>query len=137
MNFDKFWFYVHYLIILGVLIGPFVLPVCFINVYILILIIIIIQWYLLNGQCFISMMHKESSDNNGAISNFLSKNKIKVNDKFIDAIFYFLIIMSFYRLDCFKEGLLIICIIILLNKTITGSYGFAWSEKKIKKNYIL
>lgn len=134
MTLDTFWFYIHYLIIIGILLGPFVLSVCWIRPYILILIGIIVQWYVLNGQCIISMMHKDSTDNDGAISSFLSKYNINLNDKVIDALLYFLIIFSFYRLGCLKEGILVTVILILLNKTIYGKYGFVWSEKDIEKN---
>ena len=132
MTLDTFFFYIHYVIIFGLLTGPFILPLVWIKPYILVLVGIIIQWYVFNGKCIISKMHKESSDNEGAIFTLLNKLNININDKAIDALLYILIIYSFYRIGCVKEGLLVVIIIILLNKTIYNSYGFVWGEKNIK-----
>jgi hypothetical protein len=124
MILDKFCFYFHYIIILGVLIGPFLLPSVFIKPYILFTIIIILQWYVF-GRCLISSMHKETSRNEGAISTVLNKVNLDVNEH-VDAIFYFVILYAFYRINCIKEGIFIVLILILLNKAVFDSYTFKW-----------
>ena len=133
MTLDNVCFYVHYLLIVVILIGPFVLPLVWIKPYILFLIAVIIHWYVLNGKCIISLMHQASSENEGVVSNCIKKSNIPLIDEFIDALFYFVILYSFYRIQCVKEGILVVVIIILLNKTIYDKYGFEWSEKKIVK----
>ena len=131
MTLDKFFFYLHYLLICLVIIGPFVLPLVWIKSYILFLIIVIIQWYVLKGKCLVSMLHKDSSQNEGAISCCFKKLNIRPNDILLDLLLYFFIVYSFFRIGCLKEGILVVIILVLLNKTIYNSYGFAWSEKRL------
>ena len=128
---DKFFFYFHYLLILLNIIAPFVLPLGWIKPYILFLIIIIIHWYILKGKCIISLLHKKSSQNEGAISNCFKNLNITPNDTVLDILLYFLVSYSFYRIGCLKEGILVVIILVLLNKTIYNSYSFSWTEKRL------
>ena len=130
---DKLFFYFHHLLILLNIIAPFVLPLVWIKPYIVFLIIIIIHWYILKGKCIISLLHKKSSQNEGVISNCFKNLNIIPNDTLLDILLYFLLSYSFYRIGCLKEGILIVIILVLLNKTLYNSYGFSWTEKRLVK----
>ena len=82
-----------------------------------------------------ALMHKGSSNNEGAISTFFERINLKFDEKIIDALFYSVILYAFHRINCLKEGLILVVIVMLLNKTIYGSFWFKWlSKKKTKTN---
>ena len=80
MTFDKLVLYLHYILILVIVLSPFLLPLSLIKPFILVISAIIIQWYVLNGDCFISYFHRESSSNKGAISTLFEINQIEYID---------------------------------------------------------
>ena len=134
MTFDKLVLYLHYLLILVIILSPFLLPLMFIKPFILIIAAIIIQWYVLDGYCFISYFHKESSSNKGAIPSLVEKLNLPGCVIFLDIIFYMIILQAFNRINLLKEGLIFIAIVILLNKTIFGRYTLKWIEDDDNKN---
>ena len=66
---DKFFFYLHYLLICSVITGPFI-TFGWIKPYILFLIMVIIQWFVLKENVYFQC-YKKSSQNEGAISRVL------------------------------------------------------------------
>jgi hypothetical protein len=129
MKLDNICYYAHYIVILAVLVGPFVVPLSLVKAYIVVVIGIILQWYTLNGKCVMTMMHSSSSsDNKGAIVELLEKMNIPLNESIIDAIIYFLLLYAFYRIKLLKEGILTVLTIILLNKAVFNTYTFKWKD---------
>ena len=130
MSVDKICLYLHYIVILAVLLAPFVIPLKLVPPYLVMVCIIIIHWYILDGKCFMSRMHTKSSNNNGPITDIYDKLNIKIEKKnvniLIDVLFFFTILFGFSRINKLKEGLLVVVLFILLNKQIYNSYHFRW-----------
>ena len=134
MTFDKLVLYLHYLIILIIILAPFFIPIVLIKPFILIITAIIIQWYVLDGNCFMSYFHKNSSSNKSAVSTFFESVNLPKCFIFVDIILYMIILHAFNRINLLKEGLIFIAIIILLNKTIYGTFKLKWTEDDDNKN---
>jgi len=132
---DSLCLYIHYAIIVFVISCPFLCPTKYLINYLLFVLILILHWYILNGKCIIALLHKETSNDNGAIIDFLEKTNMRsdnININYIlDTILYTLILVGSYRLNRLVEGIFIVIIIVLLNKTIYNSYNFRWDNKKI------
>lgn len=130
MNVGEACLYFHYIVILAVLIAPFIISQQAVKAYIVFVVVIIIHWYILEGKCIISLMHRDTSNDDGAIAEFFTRHNMKLNRKLLDVILYGLLLFAFYRIDRLKEGLLVVIIIILINKAVYDSYNFRWSRKK-------
>ena len=117
--------WIHYLIIFIIISGPFILPTSLITYYILFFITVIVHWYIMNGKCIISCMHESKKFSGRYILNTIFNN-YNISQYVYDILVYLLLIISFYRINKLRYGLIVIIIIIILNKYIYHHYNLKW-----------
>ena len=117
--------WIHYLIIFIIILGPFILPSSIITYYIIFFITVILHWYIMNGKCVISCMHESKQFSGRYILNTIFCN-YNLHHYLYDISVYLLLIISFYRINKLRYGLIVIIIIIILNKYIYHHYNLKW-----------
>lgn len=120
MYFEETILYIHYLIIFFVLITPFISPLKYLDYYAFFILIMIFHWYFFEGQCIISKFHKNETENQDVMTKFF----LKFNIPFFvyDLVLYTLILMTFYRLNNIKAGILSILSFLIVNKLFYGNF---------------
>ena len=116
--------YLHYFIIITMLIGCIIVPVHLLPYYLVLLLSIIFHWYFLDGKCILSFYHKNTTKNKSLISEMFEKYNL---DSFVfDIIVHSLILLSFYRLGELPIGVFFSLLILIINKIVYKTYNLKW-----------